>query len=113
MLNLDAPVACKASMGPCCDSSKASPNSLPINPIERKAMANAPASGPGPKTATKRSAQTRELMLREETRIKRASQFKVLKGVILLATITPTGIAKITAKNVPSVAIWIVSSKAS
>lgn len=73
MLGHGAPAAAGASTGPGLVSSSASPKSLPTNPIERNAIASVPASGPGPKIATKSSAQTSESTQRDDTSISFAS----------------------------------------
>ena len=94
-----------ASIEPLFDSSSASANSLPVKPIERKAMASVPASGPGPKTATNSSAQTSELIDREVTKTNLANRLSARFGVTLRAASRPTGTAMTIAMMVPSVAI--------
>ena len=107
-----APVACRASIGPGCASSMASDSSLPTKPIDRNAMANMPASAPGPNTATNNSAQISEFTEREETRMKVARRLRVRERVILRAASNATGSARAIESRVPSVAIWNVSINA-
>ena len=60
-----------------------------MKPIERKAIANVPASGPGPNTATNSSAQTSEFTDREVTKTNFANRFSGRLGVTLRAASSP------------------------
>ena len=57
-------------------------------------MVNVPASGPGPNTATNRSAQTSELIDRDVTKTNFAMRFNGRLGVTLRAASNPTGTAR-------------------
>src|SRR2546425_7702820 len=97
-----APAASSASIGPVDVSSKASPKSLPTNPIDRKAIASVPAKAPGPKMPTKSSAHTSELTERDDTRTSLARRLTGANGHRLCAASTPTGSASIRESKVPS-----------
>ena len=73
-------------------------------------MASVPASGPGPNTATKSSAQTSELIEREVTKMNFANRLSGGFGVTLRAASRPTGSARTIAMIVPSVAMCSVST---
>ena len=72
-----------------------------------------PASAPGPKTATKSSAQTSEFTERDDTRMNLATRLSVADGVTLRAASSATGTESTSAMTVPSVAVWKVSTSAS
>ena len=88
----------------------ASATSLPMTPIDRKAMAQMPAMGPGPKMATNSSPHTTVLTEREVTRINRPMNQVTTLGLVLRADKNAIGKAMITVAAVPRVAIWMVSS---
>ena len=98
-----------ASMGPRSASSIASATSLARKPTLRADTAAMPASGPGPKIATKSRPQITVFTEREATRMPRpTAQVKPL-AVVLRAARNAIGTEKTTAIAVPSVAMWIVS----
>ncbi len=85
------PVASMASTVPWSTSSMASATSLPRKPMERMAMAQMPATGPGPKMATKIKAQTTVLMDLDDTRMKRPMNQVTPLMVVLRAERKATG----------------------
>ena len=87
----EAPVASMASTAPSSISSIASAVSLPMKPMERAAIAQMPAIGPGPKMATKTSAQTTVLTDREATRMSRPMAQVAVLNVVLRAARKATG----------------------
>ena len=76
------------------------------------AIAMVPASAPGPKTATKNSAQIIACTERVATRMKRPMLLRTTERVMFRATMTATRLAMITARIVPSVAVCSVSINA-
>jgi hypothetical protein len=73
-----------------------------MNPIERSAMAMIPASKPGPRIATSRSAQIRALTEREATMMKTATgRTNRTLGVVLRAARKATGTARRIASRCP------------
>ena len=71
----------------------ASPNSLPTNPMERKAIAMVPATAPGPKMAMNSSAHTSELIERLDTRIVDEGPIPTDPAVSLVLTQVELGVA--------------------
>ena len=76
-------------------------------------MATVPASGPGPNTPTKSSAQTSEFTERLETSMTLAKRLSQRLCVMLCAARIDSGSASTIENNVPSVAMWKVSINAS
>jgi len=94
-----------ASTTPSSISSMASATSLPMKPMDRAAMAQMPAMGPGPKMATNKSPHTTVLTDRDVTRMKRPiNQVTGLK-VVLRAARNAMGNAIKMVTAVPRVAI--------
>ena len=99
-----------ASIGPGSMVSIASYNNLAITQIVKMNRASTPGIWPIPNTATKIAANNKSGIVRTMFKINRAGMVIHFVRIILLAQINAIGTETIAPKNVPTIAMRIVSN---